>query len=327
MPVAAVQLRYPKLRALLPRTRLAYVHLLNLLTDAKRDRAARVFGYVGIWLPDEFLVLFMEEGEVVNATATADGQHWRALPIGEAIGKVPSAAEYGEICFHTADDEQLAAMYATQLRPPVAWPPELPPYDTQALLANLMSTLYDGVVEIVSDEGVNYVVFQFGMPLRGYFADDAPPGDLSTRLRGLIDGAFRHGGTVRRWDVPPALPNQAPPALIAAYRELMGAIVQRLADQGAAGAFAVAEQARQMLIGPHPALEKFSLSVPNPRDPVVEAPALAFAMAAWLKETLWHVNLPVGQTPERIIGEFARPRRHLFQAAGLFEALPWTIKW
>ena len=28
-------------RVLLPRTRLAYVHLRNLLTDAKRDRAAR----------------------------------------------------------------------------------------------------------------------------------------------------------------------------------------------------------------------------------------------------------------------------------------------
>jgi hypothetical protein len=62
MPVAAGHLRYPKVRALLPRTRLAYVHLQNLLTDAKRDRAARVFGYVAIWLPDEFLVLYMEEG-------------------------------------------------------------------------------------------------------------------------------------------------------------------------------------------------------------------------------------------------------------------------
>mgnify|MGYP006143044835 CR=1 FL=1 len=51
----------------LPRTRLAYVHLRNLLTDAKRDRAARVSGYVAIWLPEEFLLLFLREGEVVNA--------------------------------------------------------------------------------------------------------------------------------------------------------------------------------------------------------------------------------------------------------------------
>jgi len=37
--------------------------------------------------------------------------------------------------------------------------------------------------------------------------------------------------------------------------------------------------------------------------------------------------MPAGQSPERIIAEMARARRHLFQAAGLFDALPWTIRW
>ena len=327
MPVAAVYLKYPKVRALLPRTRLAYVHLQNLLTDAKRDRAARVFGYVGIWLPDELLVLYMEEGEVVNATATADGRRWRALPISEAVGKVPSAAEYGEICFHQAEDEQLAAMHASQLLPEIAWPPEMAPSNTQALLANLMATLFDGLVEIVDDGGVNYVVFQYGMPLRGYYADDPLSSDAAMQVRGLLDSAFKHGGTVRRWDVPPVLPNQAAPALIAAYRELVGSVVQQLTDRGATGAFSVAEHARHGLMGQHPALEKFSLAVPNQRDPVVDTPALSAAMAAWLKETLWHVHLPDDDTPERLIAELARGRRHLFQAAGLFDALPWTIPW
>lgn len=326
MPVAAY-LRYPKVRELLPRTRLAYVHLKNLLTDAKRDRAARVFGYVGIWLPDELLVLYMEEGEVVNATGTPDGLRWRAVAISEAVGKVPSAAEYGEICFHQAEDEQLAVMFATQLLPEIAWPPEMPRANTQALLANLMATLFDGVVEVVYDAGVNYVVFQHGRPLRGYYVDDPLSSDELVQVRGLLDRAFQHGGTVRRWDVPPALVNQAEPALIAAYREFVFSLVQRLSDGGAAGAFVVAEQSRQLLMRQHPALEKFSLLVPNPRDPVVDRPALAAAMAAWLEETLLQMQLPGGQTPERIIAEMARGRRHLFQAAGLFDALPWTIRW
>lgn len=327
MPVTAASLRFPKVRALLPRTRLAYVHLKNLLTDAKRDRAARVFGYVGIWLPDELVMLYMEEGEVVNATATADGRRWRALPISEAVGKVPNAAEYGEICFHQAEDEQLAAMFASQLAPEIAWPLELPSGSTQAVLANLMATLFDGVVEIVDDGGVNHVLFQHGMPLRGYYADDRSSNDEATQVRGLLDSAFRRGGTVRRWDVPPMLPNQAAPALIAAYREFAGSVVQRLADAGASGAFSVAEHARQRLIGAHPALEKFSLLVPNPRDPVVDTPALSAAIAAWIKEILWSVHLPEGETPERLIAELARSRRYLFQAAGLFEGLPWTIPW
>ncbi len=327
MPVAAGHLRYPLVRALLPRTRLAYVHLQNLLTDAKRDRAARVFGYVAIWLPDELLLLYMEEGELVNATASADGRHWRALPIGEAVAKVPNAAEYGEICFHEASDEQLAAMYATQVTPALGWPPELPVTSAPAVLGNLMATLFDGLLEVTADGEVNYLIFQHGMPLRGYFVNDAAEPDLSARVRALLDRAFRHGGSARRWDVPPALANQAAPALIAAYRELVGTLMRRLYEHGAESSFAVAEHARQHLIAKHPALEKFSLNIPNQRDPVVDAPALSVAIAAWLNETLWHLHLPEGVTAEQLLAEVARPRRHLFQAAGLFEALPWTIPW
>jgi len=327
MPVAAGHLRYPKIRALLPRTRLAYVHLPNLLTDAKRDRAARVFGYVAIWLPDEYLVLYMEEGELVNATATSDGGTWRALPIGEAIAKVPSAAEYGEICFHEAADEQLAAMYATQLTPDIGWPPELPLRSGAAILGNLMSTLFDGLLEVIADGDVNYVVIQHGMPLRSYYVDDAPAGDESSRLRALLERAVQTGGSARRWNVPPALVNQAAPALIAAYRDLVGGLMRRLTESGAQGAFAVAEHARHQLLDKHPALERFSLTLPNQRDPVVDTPTLSAAIAAWLVETLWHLHLPDGVAAEPLMAEVARPRRYLFQAAGLFEALPWTIPW
>jgi hypothetical protein len=327
MPVAAEQLRYPKLRALLPRTRLAYVHLQNLLTDAKRDRSARVFGYVAIWLPEELLVLYMEEGDLVNATATTDGRRWRALPIGEAVSKVPNAAEYGEICFHEAEDEQLAAMFATQLTPDMGWPPELPVTSAGAILGNLMATLFDGLLEVTTDGEVNYVVFQHGMPLRAYCASDAPDANDASRVRALLDRALQNGGSARRWEVPPVLPNQAAPALIAAYRELVGTLMRRLQESGAESALAVAEHARHHLIAQHPSLEKFSLTIPNQRDPVVDGPALSAAIAAWLGETLWHLHLPDGVTAEQLIAEVARPRRHLFQAAGLFEALPWNIPW
>ena len=43
MPLSTVQ-QFPHSRTLLPRTRLAYIHLRNLLTDAKRDRGARIAG-------------------------------------------------------------------------------------------------------------------------------------------------------------------------------------------------------------------------------------------------------------------------------------------
>ena len=84
MPAPAAKLRYPHGRVLLERTKLAYVHLRNLLSDAKRDRTARVAGYVAIWLPEEFLMLFLREGEVVNAVrATQRGNE--AIAISSAL--------------------------------------------------------------------------------------------------------------------------------------------------------------------------------------------------------------------------------------------------
>src|SRR5437762_9016913 len=106
MPASISSLKFPCSRVLLPRTRLAYVHVKNLLTDAKRDRAARISGYVAIWLPEEMLVLYMQRGELINAT-TFDKNGSRAVSIQRALERVPAEPEYGEITFCGGDDELL----------------------------------------------------------------------------------------------------------------------------------------------------------------------------------------------------------------------------
>jgi hypothetical protein len=330
MPLPAATLHYPHDRVLLSRTRLAYVHLRNLLTDAKRDRAARVYGYVAVWLPEELLLLYMQEGEVVNATATLDGLQFRALSIAEAVAMVPAAAEFGEICFYEADDEQLATMYWSQVLEPVAWPAELSVHEPQAVFAFLDATMHDGVVEVRAEGGgVHYGIVRNGGVTRGFFADMDAAGETNPveRLSGVLTGGRADRRRVRLWPVPPPLPVQAPPAMIQAYRDLMAAIVKRLVDGGVAGASTVAEHARKMLVERHPALERFSLTHPHPRDPVTETPALSEAIGAWIGEVLWTVVPEDGTTPERLIGDLTRERRHVFQSAGLFEALPWRVEW
>ena len=328
MPLPAAALHFPHDRVLLSRTRLAYVHLRNLLTDAKRDRTAKVYGYVAVWLPEEMLLLYLQEGEVVNATATHDGVTFRDLSIAEAVAMVPSAAEFGEICFLEADDEQLATMYWSQILDPIAWPAELDVHDSVAVLAFLSATMHDGVVEVHGDDGgVNYGIVRNGAAVRGFFADPGSS-DAEERLAALLseNRALGRKGT-RLWPVPPPLPVQAPPAMIQAYRDLMAAMVKRLADAGADGAPTVAEQARLMLVERHPCLERLSLKHPHPRDPVTETPALSAAIGAWISELLWTVVPPDGATPEALIGELTHERRHVFQSAGLFEALPWNVEW
>jgi hypothetical protein len=331
MPLPAATLHFPHDRVLLSRTRLAYVHLRNLLTDAKRDRAAKVYGYVAVWLPEELLLLYLQEGEVVNATATLDGAQFRALSIAEAIAMVPSAAEFGEICFYEADDEQLATMYWSQVLEPIAWPAELNVTDPAAVLAFLNATMHDGVVEVRAETGgVNYGIVRNGSIVRGFFTEPlaASAANAEARLSALLAASrAAERKKTRLWPVPPPLPVQAPPAMIQAYRDLMAALVKRLVDGGVDGAPAVTEHARQMLVERHRCLEYFSLTHPHPRDPVTETPSLSDAMGAWIGELLWTVALQDGTTPEQLIGELARDRRHMFQSAGLFDALPWKVEW
>ncbi len=326
MPPLRDAIRYPAKRVLLQRTRLAYVHLRNLLTDAKRDRSARVSGYVAVWMPEELIVLYLEEGEVVNATTSADGRRFVALPISEAIGRVPTAAEYGSICFHEATDEQLDLMFATQTSEPHPLPRELQATDASAVLAYLDGTMHDGGLEVIADGAVNYVALVGGKPLRGYFVDPRP-GDVTMHLRTVLEGrGLAAPPTVRLWDAPPALPHQASPALIQSYRELIGALTARLRESGKASAAEVTEGARRALVQKHPTLERFSPSVPTVKDPVTDAQTLTKAIASWTADILW-AACPPDSTPEQLLHDLTASRRHVFQAAGLFDALPWKVKW
>lgn len=326
MPPLRDAIRYPAKRVLLQRTRLAYVHLRNLLTDAKRDRSARVSGYVAVWMPEELIVLYMEGGEVVNATSSTDGRHFVPVAISDAIGRVPTAAEYGSICFHEATDEQLDLMFATQVGEPALLPRELVPTDASALLGYLDGTMHEGALEVVADGAVNYVAFAGGRPVRGYFVDPRP-GDVTMLLRTLLEGrVLASPPTVRLWAPAPPLPAQASPALIQAYRELIGALTARLQQGGKASAAEVTEGARRALVTRHGTLERFSPNLPTLKDPVTDAQTLTKAIAAWIADILW-AAAPEDTTPEEVLHDLTASRRHVFQAAGLFDALPWKVKW
>src|SRR5256884_9439241 len=66
-PVRLADLTFPQVNRLIHRTRLAFIHLDNLLAFGKRDRDGRVDGYITAHLPDECLLVFFRKGEAVNA--------------------------------------------------------------------------------------------------------------------------------------------------------------------------------------------------------------------------------------------------------------------
>jgi hypothetical protein len=324
MPATVTGLRYPRTRVLLPRTRLAYVHLRNLLTDAKRDRSARVSGYVAIWLPEEFMVLYLQRGELVNA-CVHDGREFQPIAIGAAVEKVPNEPEYGEICFHEADDDQLRCMYTAQTTAPLPWPVELRATDPTALFPHLMATTFDGLVEIAAEGEVNYLLFHNGAVHTAYLSG-APTGTLVDRVSHLFDRDRRAlHVSVRHWPVPIPLPIQAPTGLVQAYRDLATSLVLRLVADGRESAPAIAEHARLTLLSTHAPLEGFSFNGRPPRAVVADADAVTEAIAALINELLWTASDQEGHGPERMLRELTHERRHLYQSAGLFDRLSWKL--
>jgi hypothetical protein len=327
MPLRAAGLRFPHKRVLLARTKLAYIHLRNLLTDAKRDRSARVFAYAVIWLPDELLLLYLEQGELVNAVALND-QGYRVIAIAGALDQVPSAAEFGEICFHEAADEQLACMHFSQATEPDPWPNELDATDPTALLRYLRAITFDGMLEVIRDEAVSYAIVQDGLIERAYVAGHSV-GAPADRVRRLIsrEGAESADVSVRvsRWPAPPPLPVQAAPALIHAYRGVASGLVARLTAAGNQDAAKIAEAARHTLVAEHRCLAKFSVLDPPQDDPVVGTDALTEAMAAWISEIIWSAAPAGSTTAEDLLRDATRERRHMLQSAGFYNRLPWAL--
>jgi len=324
MPAIVAGLRFPYARVMLPRTRLAYIHLKNLLTDAKRDRSARLSGYVAVWLPEEFVVLYLQAGEVVNATVM-DAKGWRALAISSALERIPPEPEYGEICFHEAEDDQLASMFAAQTTESEPWPPELNVKDPAALFPFLMSIMFDGSVEIVSEGSVNYLMFRAGTVDRA-FLSFAASGSVVDRVAKLFaPGSKIDDARLRRWTQVPPLPVQAAPALVHAYRDLINTLVQRLVASGRDSAPAIAEQARQNLLKAHPELDSFVVGKKPTKEPMADTEKLTAAIAKWLSEVMWAAADHEKAPPADLLKELTWERRHMFEAAGFYEKMPWKV--
>jgi hypothetical protein len=317
-------LRFPGDRTLLQRTKLAYVHLPRLLSDAKRDRSARVSAYVAIWLPECLLILYLKSGELVNASSD-DGRQRRALSLAEAMSKIPAEPEWGEICFREAPDEQLACMYTAHAVAEEPWPESADgrPIDNMSVLHD---SCYSGLVELTLDGHVNYLIFQDGKVSRGYLSG-ASHRPLAERAVRALGDSRKVSQLVRRFPLGGDLPAQAVPQLIRAYRDLMDALIRQLVDRGRQSAPAIAEHARTTLLASHPILAGFDADASRRFDPVCSPADLTRGIAAWATETVWAGVDLESSAPDELLRTVTRDRRHMLQSAGFFEHIPWKLEW
>src|SRR3989442_4264955 len=100
-PIRLAELTFPQVNQLIHRTRLAFIHLDNVLAFAKRDRDGRVDGYLTAYLPDECLLMFFRKGEAVNA-ATLHTNCLQVATITEALKRIRAELYRGELAYRLA---------------------------------------------------------------------------------------------------------------------------------------------------------------------------------------------------------------------------------
>src|ERR1700704_1176149 len=138
-------LHFPHNRVHIHRTRLAFIHLDNLLHYAKIDRDGRLDGYVAAYLPDEVILLLLRRGEVINAVCFAERGR-QVMPIAQALKDIHEEIERGELTYCDAPMEQLAWIYASCLS--AVRRRHVEAADPASLFPALRDELFSGVLEV-----------------------------------------------------------------------------------------------------------------------------------------------------------------------------------
>src|SRR5258708_38014978 len=109
-PVRLADLQFPQVSRLIHRTRLAFIHLDNLLAYAKRDRDGRIDGYLAAHMPDECVLLFFRKGEAGNAPSLhTAGRH--VITITEALERLRGEVQRGDLTYCAAPMEKPPSGY------------------------------------------------------------------------------------------------------------------------------------------------------------------------------------------------------------------------
>ena len=318
------ELMFPSDRALLVRTRAAYVHIDHLVTYSKQDRDAKVHAFLVCYRPDETVLLFFIQGELVNAAVITPVGRF-PVAISEAMKHIRAEPERSEIAFHCAPEAQLAAMYATCAQK--AEDLGLNPTSPKSVFDNVLARQWTGLLELISNGRVNYLAVKEGRYASGIFANQKTNEDAKSYLTRMFSGVAPEPQpkvAVKAFAGLADLPKQAAPALVQVFRAYVWDLVELAEREMPGDAARRAERIRVKLTVTHEALK----SVGGARgssfaDPIVSPDALTDGVAVWTKEFLSELEVMHPQIAPRLLKEATRESRFQFAALGFFERLPW----
>lgn len=320
---------FPASKVLMARTRVAYVHVDNLIAFSKRDRDGKVDAYLAAYLPDEVVMLFFLGGELVNAAMLTSVGRFPAS-INDALRHIRSDPDRSEVCFHQAPRDQLAKMWSTCANSPQDL--GLDPHHVDGVFRQLVDRQWTGLLELISNGRVNYLSVQSGRFAGACFQDARPgeaPNTTVARLTHPAAPEARPTLTIKAYAPIELLPTQASPAMIAMFRHYLWDVLDLLERDAPGESVKRAERAHnKTLTGGHDVMRHFGLVRGSElADPIVEPAVLAEALAAWTRELLTEFDVIHPGAAARIVRDAAREHRYALQAVGFFERLPWRIQW
>lgn len=319
---------FPCGQALVARTRFAYIHLDNLIAYSKRDRDGKVDAYLACYRPDETILLFFVNGDLVNAAVITPVGRF-AIAISEALKHMKAEPERSELCFCEVSEEQLAVMYATFTQPAVDL--GIDPTSPATIFAKVLERRFSGVLELISRGYVNYVTVKDGRFAGALFADpkkDEKPQETLARMFTAPPPEPRPRVAVKAFPGLAALPLQATPALVKVFREFVWDLSDLAEKECPGDGGKRAEKVRSRLVAAHDVLRSVGGARNlQPADPIVEPAVLAEAVAGWTKEFLGELEVIHPSIAPRLLQEAAREPRFALAAVGFFDRLPWRIEW
>lgn len=319
---------FPHEAAFLPRTKLSYINLPGLLSDGKRDRAARVSGYVCLQLGERCYLIFLRNGEPFHSASLQAEEGRGAAALSEVLRIAATECERGEagqIGYFGAPEAQLQAMLATLVQTPVEWASQVDAARPELLFPHLRERQFTGVLELCSAGRHHYMMFEGGVFRSGYFTERDGAVPVSDFVRSVFgEGALR----VTPYPALAELPVQAGPGLVDLYRRIVGGVLRELS--GALGRDTAAGMLRdaQAEVGDrHDAARSFQLTAEGriAGDPVASPDVLTEAVAAWLSAALIAGSRHDGVDPAAIVERVARDSRFVLQENGFFARLPWAV--
>lgn len=325
-------LHFPHETAFLPRTKLSYINLAGLLNDGKRDRTARVSGFVAINLGEVSYLIFLRDGEPFHAARITAAAR-EPIAIAEVLRIVAEEIDHGEtgsIAYYGAPEAQLRAMLATVVASPLALGYKLGSGTPERLFPTLRERAFTGVVELSGGREVNYLCFEEGNYSTGFLCGREAGMPVGEFVRSI----FRSTGSDLRvglFDALAKLPRQAPPGLVDLYRRLVQGVTARLAEQfGARAAATSVGGVRSRISQRHPFVTVFELAGDGAGftlrgDPMVSPEELTDGMAAWLTEILLVGGDGARMDPAEVIELATRDDRFALADQGFFTRLPWPV--